>query len=222
VFSAAYEIRVAPAIPVAPVQCPALTTENEKTVMTDQMRTWLMRGVIALVFLILGVALGWILRGPGGDSDVGRIMVYDDWRLVCPKDSDATASCQLATELVDQRSGTPLAQLALARINDKPTLSVRVPLTVLIPVGVGLQFGSDTKTYQYSTCSQVGCFAFVPADDKLLDQLKGASTVSVVVTVSQNGKSAALPMSTKGYSDGLKALNNIEGRRHSWWRRLWS
>jgi invasion protein IalB len=205
-----------------PDEVPAFTTENEKTVMTDQMRPWLMRGVIALVFLILGVALGWVLRGPGSSSNVGRILVYDDWRLVCPKDDEPKASCQLATELVDQKSGTPLAQLALTRVDDKPTVSIRVPLTVLIPAGVGLQFGSDTKSYQYATCSPVGCFAFIPADDKLLDQLKSASSVSVVVTVSQNGKSAALPMSTKGYADGLKALNNIEGRRHSWWRRLWS
>ena len=186
------------------------------------MRTWLMRGIIALVCLVLGVALGWILRGPGIESNVGRIMVYQDWRLACPKDSDDKASCQLATELVDPKTGTPLAQIALTRFEGKPTMSIRVPLTVLIPAGLGLQFGSDTKTYQYATCSAVGCFAFVPADDKLLDQLKSASSVSVVVTVSQNGKSAALPMSVRGYVEAAKALNTIEGKRHSWWRRLWS
>jgi invasion protein IalB len=190
--------------------------------MTDQMRTWLTRGAIALVFLGLGVLLGWILRGPGLGSDVGRIMVYQDWRLACPKDQDEKASCQLATEFVDQRSGTPLVQLALARFEGKQTLSIRVPLTVLIPAGVGLQFGSDTKAYQYATCSPVGCFAFVPVDDKLMESLNGASSISVMVTVSQNGKSAALPVSVHGYADGLKALNIIEAKRHSWWRRLWS
>jgi invasion protein IalB len=186
------------------------------------MRTWLMRGAIALVFLLLGLALGWILRGPGGDSNVGRIMVYQDWRLACPSDKDDKASCQLATELIDQKSGTPLAQLALERMDGKQTLSVRVPLTVLIPAGVGLQFGSDTKTYQFATCSPAGCFAFVPVDDKLMEAINGAQTISVVVTVSQNGKSVALPMSLHGYADGIKALNTIEARRHSWWRRLWS
>jgi invasion protein IalB len=190
--------------------------------MKDPMRTWLMRSAFALGFLALGVVAGWILRGPGLDSNVGRIMVYQDWRLACPKDSDDKASCQLATEFVDQRSGTPLAQLALERLDGKRTMSIRVPLTVLIPAGVGLQFGSDTKTYQYATCSAIGCFAFAPADDKLMDSLDSASAISVVVTVSQNGKSAALPMSTRGYADAIKALNTIEARRHSWWRRLWS
>lgn len=196
--------------------------KTKSLAMTDPMRTWLMRGVIALVFLVLGVILGWALRGPGLGSDVGRIMVYQDWRLACPSDNDSKASCQLATELVDQKSGTPLAQLALQRLDDKRTLSIRVPLTVLIPAGVGLQMGSDTKTYQYATCVPSGCFAFVPVDDKFLDTLNGAQTVSLVVTVSQNGKSAALPMSIRGYTDGMKALNIIEARRHSWWRRLWS
>ena len=190
--------------------------------MTNSMSTWLTRGAIALGFLVLGLAAGWILRGPGLESDVGRIMVYQDWRLACPKDSQAKASCQLATEFVDQKSGTPLAQLALERLDGKRTMSIRVPLTVLIPAGVGLQFGSDTKTYQYATCSPIGCFAFVPVDDKLMDTLNGATSISVVVTVSQNNKSAALPLSTRGYAEASKALNTIEARRHSWWRRLWS
>ena len=190
--------------------------------MTDQMRTWLMRVVIALVFLVLGGILGWVLRGPGLGSDVGRIMVFQDWRLACPKDQDEKASCQLATEFVDQKSGTPLAQLSLGRLDGKQIMTIRVPLTVLIPAGLGLQFGSDTKTYQYATCSPVGCFAFVPVDDKLLDSLKTASSVAVVVTVSQNGKSAALPISVHGYAEGTKAFNTIEAKRHSWWRRLWS
>jgi len=186
------------------------------------MRTWLMRVFIALVFLILGAVLGWVLRGPGLGNDVGRIMVYQDWRLACPKDRDEKASCQLATEFVDQRSGTPLAQLALGHLDGKSEMTIRVPLTVLIPAGVGLQFGSDTKTYQYSTCSPSGCFAFVPVDDKLLDSLNSASSVAIVVTVSQNGKSAALPISTHGYAEATKAFNTIESKRHSWWRRLWS
>jgi invasion protein IalB len=201
---------------------PAQQKNEAKLVMTNSMSTWLARAAIALGFLALGVIVGWVLRGPGLDSNVGRIMVYQDWRLACPKDSDAKASCQLATEFVDQRSGTPLAQLALERLDGKQTMSIRVPLTVLIPAGVGLQFGSDTKTYQYATCSPTGCFTFVPVDDKLMDALNGASSISVVVTVSQNGKSAALPMSTRGYAEASKALNTIEARRHSWWRRLWS
>jgi invasion protein IalB len=68
----------------------------------------------------------------------------------------------------------------------------------------------------------MGCFAFVPLDDKLQATFDTAQSMSVVVTVSQNGKSAAIPMSIKGYAEASKAFNKIEARRHSWWRRLWS
>jgi hypothetical protein len=43
-----------------------------------------------------------------------------------------------------------------------------------------------------------------------------------LVVTAQNGRTVSLPVSVKGYSDARKALNNIEARRHSWWRRLWS
>jgi invasion protein IalB len=189
--------------------------------MTDQMRTWLMRGAIALGILFVGVAAGWIFRGLG-QPDVPRVYVYQDWRLVCPKDSESKASCQLADEFVDPRTGTQLAAVSFEHQDGKRVVVIKTPLTVLIPAGVGLQFGSDTKTFQYSTCAPLGCFAFVPLDDKLQAAFDTASSLSVVVTVSQNGKSAAIPMPIKGYAEATKAFNNIEARRHSWWRRLWS
>jgi invasion protein IalB len=189
--------------------------------MTDQMRNWLTRGALALVFLIVGVVAGWIFRGMG-QPDVPRIFVYQDWRLACPKDSDTKASCQLMNEFVDARSGVPLAAVSFEKQDGKRVLVIRAPLTVLIPAGVGLQFGSDTKTYQYATCAPAGCFAFVPLDDKLEASFDSAQSFSVVVTVSQNGKNASIPMSIKGFAEAHKAFNDIEARRQSWWRRLWS
>jgi invasion protein IalB len=190
--------------------------------MTDQMRNWLTRGATALVIFIAGALAGWVVRGPGQSGAVPSIRLFDDWRLICPADKEQKAGCQLTSELVDQRSGTQLAQLSMERADGKELLAIRVPLTVLIPAGVGLQFGTDTQTYQYSTCAPNGCLAFVPVDDKLLASFNNAKSVALVVTASQNGKSVALPMSVRGYAEATKTLNNIEARRHSWWRRLWS
>jgi invasion protein IalB len=197
-----------------------LTTETKS--MTDQMRNWLTRGAMALGVFIVGALVGWIARGPGQASGTARIMVYQDWRLACPPDTDAKANCTMMSELVDPRSGTRLAQLSLGTDDNKPILAIKVPLTVLLPAGVGLQFGTDTQTFQYATCEPDGCLAFVPVDDKLRSSFDGAKALSVVVTASQNGKTVALPMSVQGYGEAAKALNNIEARRRSWWRRLWS
>jgi invasion protein IalB len=98
---------------------------------------------------------------------------------------------------------------------------VSVPLTVLIQPGIGLQVGNDTKTYPYMTCIASGCVTMITMDDKVLGSLNTASSMALVVTA-QNGRTVSLPVSVKGYSDARKALNNIEARRHSWWRRLWS
>jgi len=191
--------------------------------MNDQMGTWLTRGLIALGGLVVGLALGWIWHGAASGGDVARMSFYNDWRLVCPADKDEKASCGMTADLVDPRSGTKLAQLALGSQPGKTDeeLVISVPLTVLIPPGVGLQIGSDTKTYPYQTCVATGCVSIVKVDDALLKSLDGASSAALVVTA-QNGRSVSLPVSVKGYSDARKAFNSIEARRHSWWRRLWS
>jgi invasion protein IalB len=190
--------------------------------MTDQMRNWLTRGAMALAIFIVGALLGWIVRGPGHDAKVARILMYQDWRVLCPAEKDEKGSCSMTSEFVDQRSGTRLADLTFGRDNGKQILAIKVPLTVLIPAGVGVQLGTETQTFQYATCAPDGCLAFAPVDDKLMASFATAKSISLIVTASQNGKSVALPMSVQGYSDAAEALNTAEARRHSWWRRLWS
>jgi invasion protein IalB len=219
VLGATYGIRVAPSN-LSPGIFSGLSTEAKS--MTDQMRSWLTRGAMALVVFIVGALAGWAVRGSGEGGAVPSIRLYSDWRLICPAEKEEKLGCQLTSELIDQKSGTQLAQLSMERADGKQMLAIRVPLTVLIPAGVGLQFGTDTQTYQYSTCAPNGCLAFVPVDDKLLASFNNAKSVALVVTASQNGKSVALPMSVQGYAEATKALNNTEARRHSWWRRLWS
>ena len=194
-----------------------LATETKS--MNDQMRNLLPRIAMALGIFIVGALAGWFVHSSGGDG-AASIRVYDDWRLICPADKEQKVSCQLTSELIDPKSGTQLAQLAISTEDGKQTLAVRVPLTVLIPAGVGVQFGTDTQTFQYATCAPNGCLAFVPFDDKLRASFDSAKSLAVLVTASQNGKSVSLPMSVKGYADATKALSNTEARRHSWWRRL--
>jgi len=187
--------------------------------MNDQMKALLPRIAMGLGVFIVGALVGWFVRGSGGDG-AASIRVYDDWRVVCPADKTTKVSCQLTSELVDPKSGVLLARLAIGNEDGKETLAVRVPLTVLIPAGVGVQFGSETQTFQYATCAAEGCLAFVPMDDKLRSSFDGAKSLSVLVTASQNGKSVALPMSVKGFADAEKAYKNSEARRNSWWRKL--
>jgi invasion protein IalB len=199
--------------------------------MTDQTRTLLTRVAIVLGVFILGGLVGWVSRGPGQDEGISRVLSYSDWRLICPSDKDKNDKdnkdksdkvfCTMTSELVDSKQGTRVADVTIGRDEDKPMMAIKVPLTVLIQSGVGVQFGADTQTVQYSTCMPDGCVAIVPFDDKMRSGFENAKSFSLIVTL-QNGKSITLPMSVQGYVDAQKALNNIEARRHSWWRRMWS
>jgi invasion protein IalB len=191
--------------------------------MNDQMRTWLTRGAVLVGVFVLGGIAGWIGHGSSGNQ--ARILFYDDWRLTCPADTEQKGACNMGSEIVDPKSGAHIAQFTLGheagKDGDAEVAVVSVPLTVLIPPGVGFQVGSQTMTYPYVTCLPTGCIAKIPVDDKMRALLDGAQTMEILVTA-QSGRTFNLPLSVKGYADASKAFRKIEARRHSWWRRLWS
>lgn len=190
--------------------------------MNDQMRTWLTRGAFALGIFVLGFAAGWMGRGSG--VGVAREFAYQDWRLTCPPDSEMKRACSIATVISDPQSGRGVAEVSMGFENgqmDKRMLVVTVPIGVFIPPGVGIQIGADTQTAQYSTCFAIGCVATVHADDKLMESLKGAGSMNLLVA-DPRGRKFTLPVSMKGYVDAVAAMNSTEGKRHSWWKRLWS
>jgi invasion protein IalB len=195
--------------------------------MNDQMRIWLRRGAFALGGFVLGGIVGWTMHGSSGPT-VSRISFYKDWRLACPSDDDKKASCALATDVSDPKSGTRLAQVtmgvdATSKDNlDKHVLVVTVPLTVLIAPGVGVQVGTDAPTTAaYATCLPSGCIATVPVTDAMADKLQNAASIGLVVTA-ESGRSITLPVSVQGYKEATAAMNATDGKRRSWWKRLWS
>lgn len=190
--------------------------------MTDQMRNLLTRGGTVLGIFVLGILAGWLLHGTPGSAKVSRMYVYDDWRLVCPKDSDQKTTCAIFGTITE--SGQRVGEMSFALKDgnpDKHVLIVRVPLGVLLTSGVGVQVGSDTQTFPYSACDAGGCVVMADVDDKLLDEIAAASNVGVVVSDAR-GRSGTLNMSIKGYNEARSGMNSTEARRHSWWRRLWS
>jgi len=192
--------------------------------MNDQMRNWLRRGGIAFGIFVAGALVGWMFRGVSGHIAVSKIYVYDDWRVVCPADSEAKSSCRMGTVSVNSQSGERLTEVSIGYDEgnlEKRTLALTVPAGVLIQPGLGMQLGPDTKTYPYATCTRSDCIAIVPLDDKLLDTINSAPSINLVVAV-QGDRTVPLTVSLKGYKEARDAMNSTEAKRHSWWRRLWS
>ena len=144
-----------------------------------------------------------------------KVTAGENIELAC---ADGPAELEPADVVVQQK---PPEGWVGAANKDTQVLVVTVPLTVLIGPGLGIQLGTETQTAQYATCLPSGCVATLPVTDKLLDQLGGANTMNLVVTA-ENGRAISLPVSMGGYKDAVGALNSTEGKRRSWWRRLWS
>jgi len=178
--------------------------------------------------LLVGLLLGWIGRGAlAGPADVPTMMVYDDWRLICPARKDKDANCRMSQDIVDSKAGQSIASLVLLKelSKDKKTestvLAVNVPLNVLLDPGIGLKFGNDNKTYPFKTCLEGGCVAMVPVDDQLEKTIAGTSDAAISVA-RLDGKTVQLPFSTKGFAEARKAYKSFDAKRSSWWWRLWS
>lgn len=176
---------------------------------------------------IVGGLLGWIGRGViAGPADVPTMMVYDDWRLVCPARKEKEANCRMSQDIVEPKTGQTIASLVVLKELDKDkkestVMAVSVPLNVLLEPGVGLKFGNDMKTYQYKTCLEGGCVATIPYDEALEKSISSTSDASLTVA-RLDSKSVQLPFSTKGFVEARKAFKNFEAKRSSWWWRLWS
>ena len=184
------------------------------------------RLIVGGVALLVGLILGWMVRGVSTyNTHAASIATYDDWRVACPASDTKDASCELSTDVVDraQPGANPVARTTITTDKDgKTVLGFTLPYGVALEAGMGLRIGKDpVKVYPYRTCNTVGCIAVTPFDAALATSLKGADDAAVMFA-GLDGKPVSVPMSFKGYSKSYSAWKAAESRRHSWFWRLWS
>lgn len=181
------------------------------------------RSAIAALLLVVGVIAGWFgHRALSSPPDIPTVLVFQDWRVACPTSTDKDASCEIQQDVLDDKSHAELARLSIFRLKDVNTMVVTVPYNVLLDPGIGLGLGNATpRLYPFETCNGVGCVVRIAFDDALAKAV-GAAPQARILFAGLDGKPVGLPFSLKGYTDALRAFNNTEAKRHSWWRRLWS
>lgn len=181
------------------------------------------RLVVGGVALLVGLLLGWMVRGVATYNTKGAVVTpIDDWRIACPAADAKQAACELSTDVVDPNQGA-LARVTIATDKDgKELVGFTVPLGVALEAGLGLAINKDpVKVYQYRTCTSTGCLSTTPFDDKMIAAFKGASDGRVMFATLE-GKPVAVPMSFKGYAKAYATWRSAEAKRHSWFWRLWS
>jgi invasion protein IalB len=178
------------------------------------------RLVLGAAGLVIGLGLGWAVRGlvtynPASES----VTTYQDWRVACPPASSKEQACEMQEDVLDSKSGSPVVRVAITSDKGKPELGLTLPLGVALPPGVGLALGTDKPVvFGFRTCTGVGCIAVLPLDDKTLASFNSAKDGKVLVA-GLDGKVVAIPISFKGLPEATRAYRGAEVRRASWfWR----
>ena len=182
------------------------------------------RLIVGGVALLVGLLLGWMVRGVATyNIKAAQVATYDDWRVACPSADTKDANCELVSEVSDKQSGNPVARVTITTDKDnKQIVGFTLPHGVALEAGMGIQVGKDpVKVFPYRTCTSLGCVATAPYDDKLAASVRGASEVNVMFATLE-GKPIKVPMSTKGYPKAVSAWKSSDAKRHSWFWRLWS
>lgn len=182
------------------------------------------RLVIGGVALLVGLLLGWMVRGVATYNNNAAVLAsYEDWRVTCPAASVEKTTCELSTDIMDKSQPNPVARVSLTTGPDgKQLVGFHMPLGVALEAGMGLTLGKDpVKVIPYRTCNAIGCIATAPYDEKMAAALKGAPDATLAFATLE-GKPIGLPLSMKGYSNGLSAMHSADAKRKSWFWRLWS
>ena len=181
------------------------------------------RLVLGAGALIIGLAIGWAVRGVATyNTGTQTVTTYQDWRTACPPAILKDQKCQMMQDVLDTKSGTTVAQIAIGTQNGKDELVATLPLGLALEPGVGLTLGTDpVRVFPFRTCGQGGCIAVLDLDAKIDAPLKSSKDGRVLVA-GLDGKPVAIPLSLKGYSDAAAAWHRTEAKRSSVFWRLWS
>jgi len=185
------------------------------------MAKFVLRFFLCLLLLGAGGAAGFaaakLLRS---DDKSTIIMVYEDWRLVCPPAGQQT--CHADQDVVDGRTGAVLARLVIAGSSGARMVTITLPHNLLIPPGVALKVGTaPAQAFPYDLCDRVGCIVPIKVDANGEAKLRRAQRGSITVVNAEN-KPAAILFSLRGLGNALDASDRAMSARTSWWRKLFS
>jgi invasion protein IalB len=179
------------------------------------------RLVVGGAALVIGLVVGWAVRGVAGYSTAtDTVTAFQDWRTACPAAIAKDQNCAIVQDILDAKTKSPVARIAILQNKDKRTIVFTMPLGVLLPPGMAIAFGSDpAKVVPYSSCNTGGCLAEVTMDAKLQASFDAGKDGKLQIYGTE-GKEVSIPLSLKGFKDAQDSYRTSEARRVSWFRRM--
>ena len=158
----------------------------------------------------LGLVLACLLGLTAAARAQGAVRsVHGDWQIRCDTPPGAQAEqCALIQSVVaEDRSNAGLTVIVLKTADQKSKLMrVVAPLGVLLPSGLGLKLDNvDVGRAGFVRCLPNGCVAETLIDDKLLQRMESAQTMTLVLfQTPEEGIGVPAPMA--GFKDAFDKL----------------
>ena len=139
---------------------------------------------------------------------------YGDWTLRCQRGADtagARRACEIVQSVTVKGQTTPLAQIAIGRIDasDPLRMTVVTPNDISFPSSV--RVAMDEKDAQptelaWTRCLPAGCFATGAPNAEALKRWRSSADTGRMVLKSGAGQDVAIPISFRGLAQAMDAL----------------
>ncbi len=130
---------------------------------------------------------------------------YGDWQLKCFRSEAEEDPCQMYQLLIEE-TGNPVAEFSLFRLPEGAQAvagaTIVVPLGTLLPEELKISVdGGRPKTYSYSFCTMVGCFARIGLTQADVDALRaGAEGQLQIVPAQAPDQTVDIKVSLDGFT----------------------
>lgn len=135
-----------------------------------------------------------------------------DWVFQCQALSAAENICGLVQTVIDNKTKRQVVGLAVRYAGKGESrrlgMFVTVPLGIYLGSGIGGKIDtSDQFKFNLQSCNQRGCQGATEIKDAMLTDLKKGQRLIVGFKARADSKTIAVPVSLKGFTDGLKAID---------------
>ena len=139
---------------------------------------------------------------------------YGDWQLKCFRSEGQEDLCQMY-QLLTEDAGNPVAEFSIFKLPENA--QAEAGATIVVPLGTLLTKellvsvdGSKAKSFAYSFCSMVGCFARIGLTSSDLDAFKrGANAKLQIVPAQAPDQKVDIKVSLTGFTAAYDNVSTV-------------
>ncbi len=132
-----------------------------------------------------------------------------DWVFQCQALSATNTVCGLIQNIADRGTQRQVLSVAVRPIGqeDRLAMIVTAPLGIFLGSGIGGKIDEGKQfAFNLQSCTQRGCQGALELKDQLLDDLKKGDRLIVGYKARPDTQTIAIPVSLKGFTAGLEAI----------------